>query len=1102
MGAGEITLSWSAAANAASYRLIVWDWATNDWQAVGGTLTGTSYTHRGLTVGTTYHYHIQAVAADGAGGGWSQRVSATMSEFATPTPTPTPATTERNALIALYEATGGDNWRRDDNWLTDAPLEAWFGVRTDSGDRVIGLRLIRNNLEGSIPDISALTHLWSLDLFENRLSGSIPDLSALTRLNYVNLHGNRLSGPIPDLSALTDLGNLSLYENQLSGPIPDLSALSKLTILVLSHNRLSGSIPDLGSLTSLEWLRLNENQLSGTIPDLSALTNLTILNLGHNLLSGPVPDLGALTNLEWLVLDHNRLTGTFPVVLGNLHDLTILHLADNELSGCIPTSLHDVRNNDLDRLGLPDCTPTTPTPPPPTPTSTPTPATTDKGALIALYQSTSGDNWKRKDNWLSDKPLATWYGVTTSDSGRVTTLRLSGNGLNGPVPDLSALTELTHLDLGYNWMTGPVHFLRAFTELTFLDLSINRLSGPVPDLDGLSELTHLDLRRNGLTGSIPDLGAFSKLELLNLEGNSFSGSIPDLSALTSLEKLYLGSNELSGPIPDLSALTSLTELFVSSNELSGSIPDLSALTGLVKLSLRFNELSGSIPDLSALAELQLLTLSGNELSGSIPDLSALTELRELFLSNNELSGSIPDLSVLTELRELFLDGNELSGSIPDLNALADLQLLFLNDNELSGPIPDMIALSSLRTMNLSSNQLSGPILDLNALTGLESVDIRFNQLSGPLPDWSALTNLRGLFLAGNRFCLLEGTRLSHANSDVDARLKRLNLPTCTEADLPAVPAEPRNLTATVGTGQVTLAWDDAAGADSYDLWAWDSIDRRWGPIGEAVTATTYTHSVLTDGRNYYYQVRARDAKGMRGPWSQRAQAIIVPQQFPPPPPDLGLDLFYQKYFKVRGVVIVAPSEVSDEKMVQAREIVSGMLSGNPDLAESFAPKYIRVAIYKRNAAGERVSQLPEIRGTVDDYRGQAFRTAQGWIAAAPEKDPSCYVFIHEFAHAIHLSLEELSDNQKFGARLYSRYSAANNAGLWRGAYASENINEYWAETVTFWFLGFIREPLEARDLKLEEYDPDIAKLIAEIFGEDAYVPAFCKVPFVQIEIDF
>ena len=50
-----------------------------------------------------------------------------------------------------------------------------------------------------------------------------------------------------------------------------------------------------------------------------------------------------------------------------------------------------------------------------TPTVTPAPANIDKAALVALYNSTNGPNWTRSNNWLSDKPISTWYGVTLDE---------------------------------------------------------------------------------------------------------------------------------------------------------------------------------------------------------------------------------------------------------------------------------------------------------------------------------------------------------------------------------------------------------------------------------------------------------------------------------------------------------------------------------------------------------------------------------------------------------------------------------------------------------------------------------------------------------------
>ena len=53
---------------------------------------------------------------------------------------------DRAALVALYEATDGPNWVNSDNWLSDAPLGEWYGVRTDLRGRVWELSLNSNEL--------------------------------------------------------------------------------------------------------------------------------------------------------------------------------------------------------------------------------------------------------------------------------------------------------------------------------------------------------------------------------------------------------------------------------------------------------------------------------------------------------------------------------------------------------------------------------------------------------------------------------------------------------------------------------------------------------------------------------------------------------------------------------------------------------------------------------------------------------------------------------------------------------------------------------------------------------------------------------------------
>ena len=43
---------------------------------------------------------------------------------------------DRAVLVALYNAGGGDNWTNRSNWLSDEPINDWYGITTDANGRV------------------------------------------------------------------------------------------------------------------------------------------------------------------------------------------------------------------------------------------------------------------------------------------------------------------------------------------------------------------------------------------------------------------------------------------------------------------------------------------------------------------------------------------------------------------------------------------------------------------------------------------------------------------------------------------------------------------------------------------------------------------------------------------------------------------------------------------------------------------------------------------------------------------------------------------------------------------------------------------------------
>jgi Leucine-rich repeat (LRR) protein len=344
-------------------------------------------------------------------------------------------------------------------------------------------------------------------------------------------------------------------------------------------------------------------------------------------------------------------------------------------------------------------------------------------ALVDLYNSTNGDGWSDKTNWLDDSVSeCTWNGVNCDGTNNVIRLILNSNNLIGTIP----------ASLGN------------FAFLEGLWLQWNDLSGPIPPaLENLTSLEGLYLAGNQLTGSIPpELGNLGQLGSINLGQNQLSGLIPPaLGNLTLLGSLELSINELNGPIPAaLSNLTALTHLYLNINQLSGSIPlELGSLANLQVLALDNNQLSGAIPpQLGSLANLHVLNLRGNQLSGSVPpELGSLNNLWHLFLSSNQLSGPIPpELGNLTLLSSLELSNNQLSGSIPAaLGSLTYLERLDLAENQLSGTIlPELGNLTYLRRLYLRSNQLSGTIPpELGSLANLQYLRLSSNKLSGPIP---------------------------------------------------------------------------------------------------------------------------------------------------------------------------------------------------------------------------------------------------------------------------------------------------------------------------------------------------------------------------------
>jgi Leucine-rich repeat (LRR) protein len=293
-----------------------------------------------------------------------------------------------------------------------------------------------------------------------------------------------------------------------------------------------------------------------------------------------------MLELNEIAFNDCNLTGEIPASLGNLGGTPFyfLYLQNNNLSGCIPSSLQslcpnvttfgNISGNPLiatqswtnfcnNQEGMCQACGTHP----------------DYAPLMALYNSTGGPNWTNNTGWVDGAagtncdPCNGWHGVTC-DSARVSTVHLSNNNLKGVLPiDFEELTKLKSLVLDNNIISGTIPLnLGQLSNLENLALYDLNLHGEIPaTFLNLQKLKYLSLNGNQLSGEIPDyLGSLSNLENIYLFNNLFKGSIPSsLGDLTKVKNLWLQNNNLNGCLPEnLSNLCPIANLvFLENNPL-------------------------------------------------------------------------------------------------------------------------------------------------------------------------------------------------------------------------------------------------------------------------------------------------------------------------------------------------------------------------------------------------------------------------------------------------------------------------------------------------------------------------------------------------------
>lgn len=360
---------------------------------------------------------------------------------------------DKEAMVALYTSTNGDNWYNNSNWMKGDPCDdRWYGLYCING-RVLQINMAFNNMAGPLPAKLVLAdRLQVVRLYSNRLNGTLPaEILQMQWLQILGLETNQITGTLPNSISMANITSLHLYQNNLvgqlprqwdtprlqdlevssnmfTGDFPDFSGCKNLQTLVASRNNISGDFPsNLGTLRNLQklWLFNNDFKLPEIPSSWAGLTAMQDMELDH--VSGKIPTFigESWSELVHLVIVNGTLTGEFDTALCNLQQLEDLRLFENKLSGMLPTCICELRN--LITLELSD--------------------NQFSGSIPYCLGSLS----KLESLYFSRNSFS---GILPSSIGSLANLQImdvSSNALTGPVPSTYAgLTEIVGFSLCYN----------------------------------------------------------------------------------------------------------------------------------------------------------------------------------------------------------------------------------------------------------------------------------------------------------------------------------------------------------------------------------------------------------------------------------------------------------------------------------------------------------------------------------------------------------------------------------------------------------------------------------------------------------------------------
>ena len=292
----------------------------------------------------------------------------------------------------------------------------------------------------------------------------------------------------------------------------------------------------------------------------------------------------------------------------------------------------------------------------------------ERSILESFYKALDGDKWEHKENWLSDKPLNEWYGITTDEKGKVVKIQLSDT-MTGKVPaNLKHLKKLQSLHL--DCMAGGIRL----------------------EVNNYPSLKELKLSDNVEKVSVENCSELEKLSATLRYFDAFH--VDSCPKLSSLELIGHNISDTTKRELDLSPFPKLSELKIY--HLALDQLHINNCFNLKKINIYNCQLEEL--DLSSQVNLEYLEVSGNDSLHTL-DLNNCVKLDSIDVSRNSITQL--NISNCKKLRYLDCSYNKLSEL--ELNHL-HLEYLKCSNNNISNL--DVSSCKKLKDLDCSENQIT------------------------------------------------------------------------------------------------------------------------------------------------------------------------------------------------------------------------------------------------------------------------------------------------------------------------------------------------------------------------------------------------------------